>query len=343
MEEQKSSKKSTPLVSIILPVYNAGEYLRPCLDTLINQTLRNIEIICVLDCPTDGSDKVVEEYAAKDNRIVVIRNEQNLNIGESRNVGLRAAKGEYIGFSDHDDPRELDMYEKMYTATEKGKKNIVFSGDIVESILNHDFPTYLNNNIIEQINQLPMYQQMFYLLIPRGSRNFKMLITPNLYKHSFITQHHLHFVDTKECSSEDKLFLLSAISEINKDDEISLLNHRYYLYCLHQDSTSFTNWYKDSTHVINHQYYLYNLAKKIKWIDSTLYDSIFSVLQISDLYSCFIHDVKRIGLVETYQSYKLLFNSNVILKDIVSTAPLGINGLTLTKRMFLLWAKKVSK
>ena len=128
MEEQKSSKKSTPLVSIILPVYNAGEYLRPCLDTLINQTLRNIEIICVLDCPTDGSDKVVEEYAEKDHRIVVIRNEQNLHIGESRNAGIRAAKGEYIGFSDHDDPHELDMYEKLYIATEHESKKIIISG-----------------------------------------------------------------------------------------------------------------------------------------------------------------------------------------------------------------------
>ena len=153
-----------PLVSIIVPVYNAGEHLRPCLDTLVNQTLREIEIICVLDCPTDGSDKTVEEYAAKDNRIVVIRNEQNLNIGESRNVGLRATRGEYIGFSDHDDSRELDMYEKLYNTAEKGAKSIVFSGEIVETVLNHEFPKYLNS-LKERISQLPLHQQILLLLM----------------------------------------------------------------------------------------------------------------------------------------------------------------------------------
>ena len=81
----------------------------------------------MLDCPTDGSDKVAEEYAAKDNRIVIIRNEQNLNIGESRNIGLRAARGEYIGFSDHDDTRELDMYEKLYEQSQNGTMDVVIS------------------------------------------------------------------------------------------------------------------------------------------------------------------------------------------------------------------------
>lgn len=338
-----NQKQYQPKVSIIVPVYNAGEHLRPCLDTLVNQTLREIEIICVLDCPTDGSDKVVEEYAAKDGRIVVIKNEKNLNIGESRNVGLRAARGEYIGFSDHDDTRELDMYEKLYSATENGKKNIIFSGDIVDSILNHEFPTYIKHAIIERINQLPLYQQLFYMLVPRGSRNYKMHITPNLYSRHFIIQHDLHFVDTKYCSSEDKLFLLAAIAEIQDDNEISLLNHQYYLYNLNQNSTSETNWYKDSTHVINHQYYLFNLAKKIKWIDTTIYNSIFPILQISDLYSCFICDMKRNGFTNSYKSYRKLFCFNAIFKEIASTAPWGIKGLPPTKRLFLLWVKSVSR
>lgn len=101
----------TPKVSIIVPIYNAGKFLEKCLDTLVNQTLKDIEIILVLDCPTDGSDRIAREYAEKDPRIRLIINEQNLNIGLSRNEGLKIARGEYIGFSDHDDWRELDMYE----------------------------------------------------------------------------------------------------------------------------------------------------------------------------------------------------------------------------------------
>ena len=332
-----------PLVSIVLPVYNAGEYLRPCLDTLVNQTLRDIEIICVLDCPTDGSDKVVEEYAEKDDRIVVIKNEKNLNIGESRNVGLRAARGEYIGFSDHDDTRELDMYEKMYAAAENGKKKIVFSGEIVDAILNHEFPSYLDNAMKDRIMYLPLYQQIFYQLVPRGCRKYIMHITPNIYNHRFITQHNLNFVNTKEYSSEDKLFLLDALSKIQGDDEIQYLNHKYYLYCPRQTSAHLTNWYFDSTHIINHQCYLYNLAKKIKWMNITIYNSIFPVLQISDMYTCFIRDIRRIGPINTIKFYKNLFNSNIILKEIISSTPLGIRGLAPTKRSFLLWAKSVSR
>ena len=80
----------TPKVSIIVPIYNAGKFLEKCLDTLVNQTLKDIEIILVLDCPTDGSDRIAREYAEKDPRIRLIINEQNLNIGLSRNEGLKS-------------------------------------------------------------------------------------------------------------------------------------------------------------------------------------------------------------------------------------------------------------
>ena len=104
----------TPKVSIIVPVYNAGKYLAPLLDSLVGQTLREIEVILVLDCPTDGSDQVAEEYAARDGRVVIVRNRENLHVGFSRNEGLKVARGEYIGFCDHDDLVEPEMFEKLY-------------------------------------------------------------------------------------------------------------------------------------------------------------------------------------------------------------------------------------
>ena len=82
-----------PLVSVIVPIYNAGKYLYKCLDSLVNQSLRDIEIIAVLDCPSDGSDKIVEEFAAKDSRIKIVSNKENQHIGKSRNVGLKFARG----------------------------------------------------------------------------------------------------------------------------------------------------------------------------------------------------------------------------------------------------------
>ena len=112
--------KAAPIkVSIIMPVYNAGPHFRPCIESLVNQTIKEIEIIIVLDCPTDGTDKIAKEYAARDKRIILISNDQNIHIGLSRNRGLEFANGEYIAFSDHDDVRELNMYEELYNEAKK--------------------------------------------------------------------------------------------------------------------------------------------------------------------------------------------------------------------------------
>ena len=113
-------------VSVIVPIYNAGEKLVRCLDTIVNQTLRDIEIILVLDCPTDGSDVIAKKFAQQDSRIIILENTKNLHIGESRNRGIKIAKGEYLHFSDHDDYRELDMLEKLYRKAEETDADIVW-------------------------------------------------------------------------------------------------------------------------------------------------------------------------------------------------------------------------
>ncbi len=107
-----------PKISIIVPVYNTEKYLTTCLDSLINQTLKDIEIICVNDGSTDDSLKILKEYARKDSRIKILSKE-NEGLSAARNDGLRAASGDYIGFVDSDDWIDLDFYEKLYTAAAK--------------------------------------------------------------------------------------------------------------------------------------------------------------------------------------------------------------------------------
>ena len=140
-------KSTNPEISIILPVYNAGQYLRKCLDTLIHQTLNNIEIIIVTDCPTDGSEMICKEYASKSDKIVLIENQTNLHIGQARNIGLSAAKGKYVAFSDHDDYRELNMYEKLLSCAEINQSEIIFGMPVTiqnDQILLH--PAFKNKN-----------------------------------------------------------------------------------------------------------------------------------------------------------------------------------------------------
>ena len=115
----------TPKVSVIIPVYNVAEYLPECLDSVISQTLKEIEIICVDDGSTDNSVEILKEYANKDSRITVIV-QKNLHAGVARNAGLAVAKGKYLSFLDSDDFFEPTLLEENYKIAEKENVDLVF-------------------------------------------------------------------------------------------------------------------------------------------------------------------------------------------------------------------------
>lgn len=105
-------------VSVIVPVYNVEKYLARCLDSIVAQTLQEIEIICVNDGSTDNSLSILKEYAKKDKRIVVICQE-NQGLSAARNTGMAAAVSKYLGFVDSDDWIDTEFYEKLYNAAER--------------------------------------------------------------------------------------------------------------------------------------------------------------------------------------------------------------------------------
>ena len=91
---------SSVLISVIIPVYNVEEYLARCLDSVCNNTYRNLQIICVNDASSDACQDIIDAYAAGDSRILSVRHEKNRGVSSARNAGLKAAKGEYIAFID---------------------------------------------------------------------------------------------------------------------------------------------------------------------------------------------------------------------------------------------------
>ena len=108
-----------PKVSVIVPVYNTERYLRRCLDSLLHQTLAELEIVAIDDGSTDGSPKILRSYAARyPGKIQVLTKEQNNGQAGARNLGLRAARGSYIGFLDSDDFAKPEMYQKLFEAAE---------------------------------------------------------------------------------------------------------------------------------------------------------------------------------------------------------------------------------
>ena len=113
-------------ISVIIPVYNVEKYLRQCLDSIINQTLKEIEIICVNDGSTDSSQQILEEYALKDERIKLI-NQKNIGAGASRKIGLDNAKGDLIAFVDSDDWVELDAFNILYKNAISNNSDVVIT------------------------------------------------------------------------------------------------------------------------------------------------------------------------------------------------------------------------
>ena len=309
-------------VSVIIPVYNAGEFLCPCLDTLVNQTLREIELVCVLDCPTDGSDKVVEEYAAKDDRIVVVKNERNLNIGETRNVGIRVAQGEYVGFSDHDDTRELDMYEKLYEAAGQGENVMVITG-----------------RLGEYVSQFQPDGQLEKAFLSTLGRTASSHVTPCLYDRQFLLANGIFFIDSNNCTPEDTIFNAEVLSAaIARQSRVVAMPNDFYNHI-------------DFSGNQNKSYSYWNLGKVLKGIhrissiaettnaDVVQKQAMLSVYCIKGLYTSFLRECSKNGIMDTIRLFKTLKDDPVVVRC-VANCPCSGYGLTIPKRLFLLWLKK---
>ncbi|MBP3818877.1 MAG: glycosyltransferase family 2 protein [Butyrivibrio sp.] len=147
-----------PLISVIIPVYNVEEYLKECIDSVINQTYQRLEIILVDDGSSDASGKICDEYVKEDNRIKVIHKE-NGGLSDARNMGLDVCCGEYISFVDSDDWISTKMFERLVQVIKKEKADVVFFHSAYvygKSIKSSSFDKY---KVLE--NKHDMIKEMF--------------------------------------------------------------------------------------------------------------------------------------------------------------------------------------
>lgn len=192
-------------VSIIIPIFNAGDRLIKCLDTIVNQTLHELEIICVLDRPCDGSERIVKEFASNDNRFKLIFNKRNLHVAESRNLAIELATGEYIGFSDHDDTRHTEMYEVLYNNARETDADIVFSNSyVIENgeTVKHSYDMPTKDGVIRSII-LPMHHHDNHNFLSKS-------IWGSIYRREFLIKNNISFKDRRQYYEEDTLFNLKA-------------------------------------------------------------------------------------------------------------------------------------
>ena len=193
-------------VSVIIPVYNAEQYLRQCLDSVVGQTLKDIEIICVDDGSQDNSVAILKEYAARDSRLRLIR-EKNRGAGAARNQGLREATGEYLSFLDADDFFEQDMLEKAVArAEEYDAQIVVFNSDQYHM----DKRQFVPVPWVMVQEDIPPYMPFSYRqLTGNVFLSFVGWAWDKLYRRDFVEAHGLRFQEQR--TTNDMLFVFSAL------------------------------------------------------------------------------------------------------------------------------------
>ena len=138
------------LISVVIPVYNTEKFLRKCLDSILNQTYENLEVVIVNDCSTDSSGEIIKEYQEKDSRIVVVEHEKNRGLFRARVSGISVAKGKYIGIVDSDDHISKDFYRKLLETAKDKKADIVMAKTVHEEPDGHRYVHNSYFNLPEQ-------------------------------------------------------------------------------------------------------------------------------------------------------------------------------------------------
>lgn len=246
-----------PKVSVIIPVHNAGNRLRACINSLVSQTLKEIELIFVIDCPTDGSDKIVYEYLNQYENIIVVENEKNLNIGLSRNEGLKIAKGEYVAFCDHDDIVKEYMYEHMYSV---GCNN---DADIVLGVPLYSYEDSSKNKQYYYPQEGDVREILLPLVIgkDKSMKGWEFyfshgVIWDNLYRRKMIESNQIKFIDNNIVTYEDNLFLIECLIHCNK---AIVHNELVYIHTIDVSNTASTKSYNNPHKILAYLTYLKEL------------------------------------------------------------------------------------
>lgn len=303
-----------PKVTVIVPIYNVERYIGKCLKSLQNQTLRDIEVICVDDCSTDSSVEVVERFIKDDKRFILLKNNVNSGAAIARNNGMDVACGEYIYFMDSDDWIDENYLEKMVEAIEISCCEII-----------------LNINIINEFSDkaVPYIHPTF----PKVSENGEILdriqaltdtpwhIWARLYKKSFLDKFNLRFIDIKACND----FVFHYITHIYIE-KLFVFNGPGYHYISRNDSiTGVTKKINNrDLYVIKAYSFIYDYFKKHNLLNksSVKMFSVWPFFMVDsedkyNFYKSFFEKINTEHFVPEIQLYNELecFFANAILSS----------------------------
>lgn len=276
-----------PLISVIIPVYNIKDYISKCLESVINQTYKNIEIICVNDGSTDSSLKVLNEYAQKDKRIKIINN-KHMGLSASRNIAINNAKGEYIVFADGDDWLEHNLIELAYNKISSCNADIViYSYNIVEK------DKIVPNKYLYKI--LEKYENKDIILSDLVSINH--CVWDRMFKKKFLIDNNIRFPE-EVVQNEDSVFDMICL---NYKPKYCCLPRNLYNYLSGRNGSIMD----DSLHIIS------NFIQTCKYFLST---EVFK--NSSDDFKILVMDRILISLdynykIKKYRLYRIIYNHQI--------------------------------
>ena len=290
-----------PKVSIIVPCYGVEKYLDRCMESIVNQTLKDIEIILVDDGSPDRVPQMCDNQAKKDSRIKVIH-KKNAGLGYARNSGLDIATGEYVAFVDSDDFVDSKMYETLYDNAKNENADAVFCGYKKEVkggrwLNKSDFKsktTLLGDDIFQFV--LGMIASAPY---EKAERLFSMSVWHSLYKKQIIDSCKIEFVSERDVAAEDLPFQCDFM---NKAKRVLCIPDCYYYYCL--NSSSLTVTFKSDKYI------------KYKRLCSVILEKLGDSIEIRERVCRMFIGYTRMFVLRMF--YANIKNKNYILKQIVN-------------------------
>ena len=262
-------------LSIVIPVYNVEDYVAKCLDSLINQTYSNLEIICVNDGSTDNSLKILNRYKEKDKRIIVI-DKPNGGVSSARNTGIDVSNGEYITFVDSDDYIDTDAYENCLKIIKEKDADVLAFGYIVE-------PEHVVNNRFKQDKYYTRFECF------KNEFNSNSSVWNKIFRTNIIKNNHIRFAEDVSYA-EDSLFLKMVFPHT----KIVLASPNSYYHYVQRDS-SIEQTYSYEKRLISKINYCYHLVKYYtdNQYDEAYIDVLDSCLEVYDIIHNFEYNKRK--------------------------------------------------
>lgn len=219
---------NNPLLSIMVPVYNVAQYLDQCIQSILNQSYSNIELILINDGSTDGCDDICQYYSELDHRVIYIKKYKNEGLVEARKLGVRIARGKYIGFVDSDDYVTSNMFTSLMEKAIKYDTDMVISGhkevlnDTIIDTMRNDFADglYEKDDIIRTIYSYMLYTGVF------GEPGIFSYYWNKIFKTELIVNN-IHGIDRNISIGEDAACVYPCIIDAQKIYILNETNYRY--------------------------------------------------------------------------------------------------------------------